>query len=131
MKIIDQELGGTTPLDVILTLSDVNSTLSSIITTQENMEEDVDSFEDEFNTVENEDQYWFTDEKINIIKKVHNYLTQIVQIGKVQSFATLLDTGRTLKQNKNLDSVDLAIIYQKLPQKCGNRFKIKHLALLP
>lgn len=117
MKIIDQELGGTTPLDVILTLSDKNSTLSSIITTQENMEEDVDSFEDEFNTVENEDQYWFTDEKITIIKKVHNYLTHIPQIGEVQSFATLLDTGKILNQNKNLDSVDLAIIYKKLPQK--------------
>jgi predicted RND superfamily exporter protein len=113
MKIIDQELGGTTPLDVILTFSDENISVSSIT----EMEQDEDSFEDEFNTLENEDQYWFTDEKINIIKKVHNYLTHIEQIGEVQSFATLLDTGKILNQNKNLDSVDLAIIYQKLPQK--------------
>jgi len=113
MKIIDQELGGTTPLDVILTFSDENSTVSPITAT----EEDEDSFEDEFNTLENKDQYWFTDEKITIIKKVHNYLTHIEQIGEVQSFATLLDTGKILNQNKNLDSVDLAIIYQKLPQK--------------
>ena len=117
MKIIDQELGGTTPLDIILTLLDKNSTFSPITATQEDTEEDADSFEDEFNTLENEDQYWFTDEKINIIKKVHDYLTHLVQIGEVQSFATLLDTGKILNENKNLDSVDLAIIYKKLPQK--------------
>jgi len=117
MKIIDQELGGTTPLDIILTLSDENSTVSPIPATQEDTEEDADSFEDEFSASENQDQYWFTDEKITIIKKVHNYLTHIEQVGEVQSFATLLDTGKILNQNKNLDSVDLAIIYQKLPQK--------------
>jgi len=61
--------------------------------------------------------YWFTDEKIKIIKKVHNYLIQTGQIGEVQSFATLLDTGKILNQNKDLDSIDLALIYQKLPQK--------------
>ncbi len=117
MKIIDQELGGTTPLDVILTFSDKNITVSPITATKEDTEEDEDSFEDEFNTLENEDQYWFTNEKITIIKKVHDYLTHIEQIGEVQSFATLLDTGKILNQNKSLDSVDLAIIYQKLPQK--------------
>ena len=120
MKIIDQELGGTTPLDVVLTFTDENITLSPITTTKEDTEEDEYSFEDEFNTLENEDQYWFTDEKITIIKKVHDYLTHIEQIGEVQSFATLLDTGKILNQNKSLDSVDLAIIYQKLPQKYRN-----------
>jgi predicted RND superfamily exporter protein len=117
MKIIDQELGGTTPLDIILTLSDKNSTSSPIIETQEDTEEESDSFEDEFNTVENQDQYWFTDEKIKIIKKVHDYLTHLVQIGEVQSFSTLLDTGKVLNKNKDLDSIDLALVYQKLPQK--------------
>jgi len=112
MKIIDQELGGTTPLDVILTFSDENTPVAPVTET----EEDEDSFEDEFNALENRDQYWFTDEKITIIKKVHDYLTQIEQIGEVQSFSTLLDTGKILNQNKSLDSIDLAILYQKLPQ---------------
>ncbi|MGB5505133.1 MAG: MMPL family transporter [Sulfurovum sp.] len=117
MKIIDQELGGTTPLDVIVTLSEVNSTLAHIPSTQENMEEDEDSFENEFDNTKDQDQYWFTDEKIAIIKDVHDYLTYIAQIGEVQSFATLLETGKILNQNKDLDSIDLALIYQKLPQK--------------
>jgi len=118
MKIIDQELGGTTPLDVILTFSNKNTPVSPTAETQEDEEsfEDEDSFEDEFNALENRDRYWFTDEKITIIKKVHDYLTQIEQIGEVQSFSTLLDTGKILNHNKNLDSIDLAILYQKLPQ---------------
>jgi len=117
MKIIDQELGGTTPLDVILTLSDENSTASSLTAAQEVMEDELVSFEDEFSAEENQDQYWFTDGKIKIIKQVHDYLTSIEQIGEVQSFATLLDTGKILNENKDLDSIDLALIYQKLPQK--------------
>lgn len=118
MKIIDQELGGTTPLDIIITLSEENSTLSSLPAVQEELEED--SFEDEFSSAEDEEQYWFTDEKIKLIKNVHSYLTFHAQIGEVQSFNTLLETGKILNQNKELDSIDLALIYQKLPQKYRN-----------
>ena len=111
MKIIDQELGGTTPLDIILTFSDeeISTGLSTV--------EEEDSFEDEFNSLENEDQYWFTEEKLLIINKVHNYLKELEQIGSVQSFASLLETAKILNHNKELDSVEIAILYQTLPQK--------------
>ena len=113
MKIIDQELGGTTPLDVILTFSDKKTSVAPVMET----EEDEESFEDEFSSAENEEQYWFTDEKITIIKRVHDYLTHLEQVGEVQSFATLLATGKILNGNKSLDSIDLALLYKKLPQK--------------
>lgn len=111
MKIIDQELGGTTPLDVILTFTEDDS--SELVT----VEEEEDSFENEFNTLENSEQYWFTDEKLAIINQVHDYLSQIVQIGNIQSFATLLETGKKLNNDQSLDSVEIALLYQKLPQK--------------
>lgn len=113
MKIIDQELGGTTPLDVILTFADENITVPPTSKT----EEEDDSFENEFNTLENKDQYWFTDEKIAIINKVHHYLEGIAQIGEVKSFTTLLDTAKIINHNKSIDSVEIAILYQTLPQK--------------
>ncbi|MEY3090603.1 MAG: hypothetical protein RL113_919 [Pseudomonadota bacterium] len=113
MKIIDQELGGTTPLDIILTLSDKPNTITS--TPTEAPEED--SFEDEFSAQGEEEHYWFTDSKIELIQKVHHYLTSLEEIGEVQSFDTLLETGKILNQNKPLDSIDLALIYKKLPQK--------------
>jgi predicted RND superfamily exporter protein len=124
MKIIDQELGGTTPLDIIITLSDENNTVSPI-SIEEETETEGDSFEDEFNSVEDQDLYWFTDEKIAIINNVHDYLTYMAQIGEVQSFATLLNTGKILNHNKDLDSIDLALIYKKLPQ------KYREIILLP
>jgi hypothetical protein len=109
MKIIDQELGGTTPLDVILTFSE-----EQIINSIE--EEDEDSFEDEFNEEENQEQYWFTNEKIAIIHQVHDYLYHLDAIGDVRSFATILDTGKILNHNKPFDSVEIALLYKKLPQ---------------
>jgi hypothetical protein len=109
MKIIDQELGGTTPLDVVLTFNE-----EQII---QNDDEEEDSFEDEFNEEENQEQYWFTDEKIAIIQKVHNYLYALDATGDVRSFATILDTGKILNHNKPFDSIEIALLYQKLPQK--------------
>jgi len=109
MKVIDQELGGITPLDVILTFKD------EPVIVDETLEED--SFEDEFNTLEDHEQYWFTDEKIAIIHQVHDYLEMLANTGDVKSFATILNTGKILNDNKNLDSVEIAILYKKLPQK--------------
>ncbi|MEA1879898.1 MAG: MMPL family transporter [Campylobacterota bacterium] len=110
MKIIDQELGGTTPLDVILTFKEDDIEVE--LTEEDSFE---DSFEAEFSNTENEDQYWFTDEKIALIQKVHTYLEQQPQIGNIQSFATLLDIGKKLNNNKALDAVEIAILYKKIP----------------
>jgi len=113
MKIIDQELGGTTPLDVVLTFSEEPVLTNNTI---QNPDEDEDSFEDEFNEEEDQEQYWFTDEKIHIIKKVHDYLYALKDTGDVRSFETILATGKILNKGKDLDSVEIALLYKKLPQ---------------
>ena len=118
MKVIDQELGGTTPLDVVLTFDNDEDYKASSSTQQATtQEEDEESFEDEFNEEENQEQYWFTDEKIDIIHHVHNYLYALNATGDVRSFATILDIGKTLNHNKALDGVEIALLYNKLPQK--------------
>ena len=114
MKIIDQELGGTTPLDVILTFVQEDANSSEVLQSEPSEE---NSFEDEFENPEDEEQYWFTDEKIAIIQKVHNYLYALKDTGDVKSFSTILDTGKILNKNKDLDAVEIAILYKKLPQK--------------
>jgi len=117
MKIIDQELGGTTPLDVILTFCQDETCQTAPNTIPDKEESEEDSFEDEFNAEENQEQYWFTDEKIDIIKQVHQYLYTLNATGDVKSFATILDTGKILNKDKDLDSVEIALLYKKLPQK--------------
>ncbi len=108
MEVIDNYLGGTTPLDVILTFDTKKE--KSI---QE--EKEVDDFEEEFNQSSNDPKYWFTEDKMNTIIRVHNYLESIAEIGKVQSLATILKVGKLLNNNKELDGFILAILYNKLP----------------
>lgn len=114
MKVIDQKLGGTTPLDVII---DFNLTTKE---EQKEVKQENDdmfaSFEDEFNTSANEAQYWFTNHRMNIITKVHDYLNSLEHVGKVQSLATMLKVGKVLNDNKELDSFKLALLYNNLPK---------------
>src|SRR6056300_173684 len=84
MKLIDEELGGTTPLEVILKFPEAK---------KEKTEEDKD-FEDWGDESEqNDEKYWFTKDKIDTIASVHNYLDSLPQIGKVLSFSSIIDVA--------------------------------------
>jgi len=119
MKLIDQKLGGTTPLDVIITFKEKSDEIKTIeIVDESSVDEELDSFEDEFETSE-EDQkkYWFTQSKIDKIRQVHNYLDSLAPIGKVLSLATLMEVGKSLNEGKELDGLTLALINKELPLK--------------
>ena len=105
MKKIDDELGGTTPLDVILKFS-----------TKEKIESDDEFTEwDEDNTVEEEKStYWFTRNKIDKIIKVHDYLDSLTEIGKVLSFGSIIRVAEDLNK-KELQSLEIAVLYSKIP----------------
>jgi len=117
MKAIDEKLGGTTPLDVILTFQDEDEieVKTNIINSED--DEELDSFEDEFEEDVDDKTYWFTTTKMEKIRKVHNYLESLPQIGKVLSLATLDEIGKILNNGKYLDGVELALLNKKLPQK--------------
>lgn len=119
MVVIDKQLGGTTPLDVVVTFNQEDKLISNDETIEE------DSFDEEFKEDENSEQYWFTDSKMQKILKVHDYLENIPEIGNVQSFATMLKVGKTINNNKDLDAFKLALLYNELPQ------KYKELVLSP
>jgi predicted RND superfamily exporter protein len=110
MEVIDRDLGGTTPLDVIIKFKDLPKPKETV-----KIEDEFSEFEDEFASSGDEEQYWFTPEKMELLMKVHNYLEGISHIGSVQSFATMLKVGRTLNNGNDLDSLKLALIYTKLP----------------
>jgi len=123
MKLIDEKLGGTTPLDVILTFKENSDEVDSIsIDTKsandEEFEDELDSFEDEFKiSKEDKEEYWFTKSKMKKITLVHNYLDSLEAIGNVQSLATLLEVGKKLNEGKELDSLTLALMNKELPNK--------------
>ncbi len=107
MKLIDEELGGTTPLEVILKFPEAKKEL-----TEEN-----DEFEDWGDeNDQDEEKYWFTRDKINTIANVHNYLDDLPQIGKVLSFSSIIDVATMLNNNKPLGTLEMGVLYTKIPE---------------
>lgn len=119
MKVIDQELGGTTPLDVIITFKDDESTevLVDEPVSALTDEDELDSFDDEFEAVEEDtDKYWFTENKMDKIQKVHQYLESLPQVGKVLSLFTMGEVGKVLNDGSKLESFELALLNKDLPE---------------
>ena len=110
MKVIDESLGGTTPLDVIIKFKDIKPEGKNEVSSS------FDEFEDEFTLKNDDKQYWFSQDKMELITKIHDYLDSIPEIGNVQSLATLLKIGKTLNNNQDLDGITLALIYTQLPE---------------
>jgi predicted RND superfamily exporter protein len=108
MKLIDEELGGTTPLEVILKFP---TTEKNDVSTEDDEFEDWGDEEDE-----NDEKYWFTKDKIDRIALVHNYLDSLPQVGKVISFSSIIDVATKLNNNKPLGTLEMGVLYSKIPQ---------------
>jgi predicted RND superfamily exporter protein len=107
MKKIDDNLGGTTPLNIILKFPPKM---------KETQIKD-DEFEEWEESNENEDdkaKYWFTRDKMDKIIKVHDYLDSLPEIGKVLSFGSILRVAEDLNK-KELQSLEIAVLYSKIP----------------
>ena len=122
MKLIDQQLGGTTPLDLIVNLEQSEDEFQqteqdSNAEVEVEDEEEFDAFEEEFEESAGEAQYWFTAEKMARIEKIHDYLSGLEQTGKVLSLGTMLKIGKTLNSGKPLDNFMLALLYNELPER--------------
>ncbi len=116
MKLIDQKLGGTTPLDIIITFKENSDEVENIEIVNADEDEELDDFLDEFEeTDEDKEQYWFTPTKMKKIEQIHNYMDSLDAVGKVLSLATLSEIGRTLNDGDDLDSLTLALLYKELP----------------
>ena len=107
MKKIDDDLGGTTPLNVILKFPKKTENVK--------LEEDeFDEWEEENDANEDKAKYWFTRDKMDKIIKVHDYLDSLPEIGKVLSFGSILRVAEDLNK-KELQSLEIAVLYSKIP----------------
>ena len=112
MKLIDQKLGGTTPLEVILKFPKNNNENDDLDDEFEN-DDEFDNWDNEES--ENDNNYWFTEDKINKIQNVHSYLENLEHIGKVLSFSSILQIAEKINNNKKLGTLEMGILYSKLP----------------
>ena len=114
MKLIDQKLGGTTPLEIILKFPKNEITNEEIDDEFDNNDDEFESWDNE--EVINDDNYWFTEDKINKIHSVHSYLENLDHIGKVISFSSILQIAEKINNNKKLGTLEMGILYSKLPE---------------
>jgi len=103
MKLIDEKLGGTTPLEVIVKFPK-----------QKNETENEDDWGDDGED-ENSEKYWFTKDKIDKINKVHNYLDSLEPVGKVLSFSSIIEVANQLNNGKPLGALEIGVLYSKIP----------------
>ncbi len=108
MKLIDEELGGTTPLEVILKFPAKEKVKKS------EEDDEFDDWGDEEDT--NDEKYWFTKDKIDLITSVHNYLDSLPEIGKVLSFSSIIEVATQLNNNKPLGTLEMGVLYSKIPE---------------
>ncbi len=102
MKLIDNKLGGTTPLNIIIKFP-------------KKEDEDGESEDDWGDEDEDDAKYWFTRDKIDRITKVHDYLDNLESVGKVISFASIVRVAEDLNDGKKLQGLEMGVLYTKLP----------------
>ncbi len=107
MKLIDEKLGGTFPLEVILKFDAPKDVAN------DEVEEDDFGWDDE--TESEQQDHWFTPYKIDRIKEVHDYLDSLPEIGKVSSLASIVRTVEALNDGKEFSGLELGVINKKIP----------------
>ena len=104
MKLIDEKLGGTTPLSVIIKFP-----------SKEKVKDEDDEFENWDDDEKDDSKYWFTRNKIDKITEVHEYLDSLEGVGKVISFASMVRVAEDL-YGKKLEGLEMGILYTKIPE---------------
>jgi len=115
MELIDRQLGGTIPLEIIL---DADPEFFAAKQEQTPYEDEfVDPFEADQPTEAGltGTSYWFNSYRIETVEAVHDYLDRLPESGKVLSLATTMRMLRQINQDQTLDDVQLSVIHKKLP----------------
>jgi len=118
MSLIDNKLGGTTPLDVIIDAP------AEFFLDKQAAEEDSDPLFDELaleleldeDTGITGSSYWFNNSMLAEINTIHDYLDGLPESGKVLSIASSLQLLRSLDESMVTDDFFLSILYKRLPE---------------
>ena len=111
LKLIDDKLGGTTSLDIILKFEEETEEVAD-----EEIDDEDDGFDFDFGGGEEENpaDYWFTPDKVDEVKLIHDYLEGLPAVGKVLSLASIIRVGEDVNQGE-FDAFELAIVYKRMP----------------
>ncbi|MGB0955879.1 MAG: efflux RND transporter permease subunit [Panacagrimonas sp.] len=109
MVVIDKELGGTTPLDVIVDAP------------QWFFDEQAEEEDDEFADLLEGDgglsatSYWFNEYQLEEVHKIHDYLESLPETGKVLSLSSSMRMVQMLNDDEPMSNFVLAVMHKLLP----------------
>jgi hypothetical protein len=111
MELIDREMGGTTPLDVVIDAP------------REFFEqaEPEDAFDADYLPHDQDagitgTSYWFNSFQLGQVRAIHEFLDSLPETGKVLSINTTMSMMSQLKDGKELDDFFLSVLYNRLPE---------------
>ena len=116
LELVDQDLGGTVPLEVMLEADPVQ------LDEENEAEVEDEEFGDYLSELEeNQDDftaksYWYNRSGIKKIRKVHQYLEGLPQVGKVLSLSSTEEVFRTINKGEPLEDFHLSLVYSKVPE---------------
>ena len=116
LSLIDKKLGGTAPLDIIISApkEDIN------------LEDDFDDFDD-FGIETDEYGYWFNSQNLGRLEEIHDYLEGRPEIGKVLSVSSATKLAEIVKGEK-LDDLELALLRKVLPEDINNQLLSSYIS---
>lgn len=113
MKLIDEQLGGTTPLDIIIRFEPTD--VGPGTDTDDELDEDFAELQELWGQDETgKADYWFTPYKVDLIKRIHDYLNGLPEVGKVLSLASGIRVAEGINKGE-FDSLELAVLYKRMP----------------
>ena len=117
LSLIDKKLGGTAPLDIIISAP------------ENNFENDYESEEDfdDFGLETEQYGYWFNSQNLSYLEEIHDYLEARPEIGKVLSVSSAIKLAEIVKGNK-LDDLELALLRKVLPEDINNQLLSSYIS---
>ncbi|MDB9997250.1 MMPL family transporter [Gammaproteobacteria bacterium] len=110
MLLLDEELGGTATLDIII--KEPALEIDDSIYIDDDLFGD-DLFEDDESEASG---YWWNIYSLNKLEDIHDYLDAMPEIGKVLSVASGVKLARKINDNKDLNDLELALLRSVLPE---------------
>tara|TARA_R110002049_G_scaffold191506_1_gene360421 strand:+ start:13682 stop:16147 length:2466 start_codon:yes stop_codon:yes gene_type:complete len=109
---IDQELGGTVPLELLLEAPEAVNDGSDTFEEDDEFSDYLDEVEESFT----QQSYWYNRRGISKVSAVHDYLESLDQVGKVLSISSTEKVFRQLAKGEELEDFHLALIHKKVPE---------------
>ena len=115
MLLIDRKLGGTTPLDLVLTAPQAGSAEDDPVPDEGGDLLD-DYFTEELEETGKSTGYWLSPLRFEQVKRIHDYFESQREVGKVLSLATLIKLAEQLNEDKPLSDLEAALLPKLVPE---------------